>query len=71
MLNLELTELEKLAIIRKKKGISQETVANELSVKQSYISYFENGKRRFDEFKYNQYKRFILEYPDENQTDAS
>lgn len=62
MLNFKLTELEKLTILRKKKGISQQEMAKVLNCNQSYVSYLERNQRRFHADRYNKYKQFILNY---------
>lgn len=60
MNGIEITENEKLIILRKRKNISQLEVAKKLMVSQAYISMFENGKEIMREDLLEKYKQYII-----------
>lgn len=60
MNGIEITENEKLIILRKRKNISQQEVAKKLMVSQAYISMFENGKENMREDLLEKYKQYII-----------
>ncbi|WP_286231287.1 helix-turn-helix domain-containing protein [Neobacillus mesonae] len=55
------TERDFLMVMRRKKKISQRTLAQALGISQTLVSFIENGTREVDKNYIDQYKKYILE----------
>ncbi|WP_373892796.1 hypothetical protein [Virgibacillus sp. CBA3643] len=58
---MEINELEKWMLLRKRKGISQVKIANGLETDQSNLSKCELGKREFPDYLWEKYTNYIEE----------
>lgn len=61
-MNIDFTEKDMLLILRKRKAIKQQEVAEALKVTQGYVSNFEINRQFWSNELYENYKKFIENY---------